>query len=172
MIETKLESLAPSEKTNPRSIKPFSSSNSRSDKLLLIPFFLLLPRASVALLGEAFPARVSVEFSSSLISLPEKMGWSFGTRIVSGEKEPGLKLVAELSWSLMDLICLVWLRERTGFDGSSWICWSVFDLELDEDGCSLKISRLNQQESKSFSTSSASIDGGYTNSILWLRMWW
>lgn len=126
-----------------RSMNPFSSSNSRSDKLLLDLFFLLS-----LFLGNNTSWCCTCAASESVTSFPERIVWSFGEKTESGERESSLKHVMELNWSLMDLLWLLWMRKSIG---SSLIWWSeefswglgVGELVV----CSFKFWCPNQHES-------------------------
>ncbi|RDX61930.1 Pentatricopeptide repeat-containing protein, mitochondrial, partial [Mucuna pruriens] len=87
IIEAKLESLSSSKKTKPRSMNPFSSSNSRSDKLLLCLLFFL----SLLVLFFLGNTSCCICASESVTSFPERMVWSFGEKTESGERESSLK---------------------------------------------------------------------------------
>ncbi|KAJ6333375.1 hypothetical protein OIU77_009277 [Salix suchowensis] len=78
IMEAKVESLSFSEKTNPKSLNPFSSSYSNSDRLLLVTFFRPLLVTFFLDDSRAYNFSVGVEYSSSVTSLPEKTVLSFG----------------------------------------------------------------------------------------------
>nr|GMD33369.1 hypothetical protein Iba_chr09cCG1930 [Ipomoea batatas] len=65
----RVESLSSSENTNPRSINPFTSSNSSSDKLRVF-LLRLKPDETVSFL--------TFDLGNSRYSLPERTGWSLG----------------------------------------------------------------------------------------------
>ncbi|WVZ23291.1 hypothetical protein V8G54_001835 [Vigna mungo] len=144
-------------------MNPFSSSNSRSDKLLLSLLFLAPLSESLQLF--LFSGQnsswsitcVGLSPSDSVTSFPERMVWSFGERrsTESGERESLLNLVLVMDWSLMDLGWLVRIKGSFGSNSSSFSSFfshSRFPLPLVIDVSALefffKMLTSNQYESK------------------------
>nr|GMD36745.1 hypothetical protein Iba_chr09eCG2890 [Ipomoea batatas] len=132
----RVESLSSSENTNPRSINPFTSSNSSSDKLRVF-LLRLKPDETVSFL--------TFDLGNSRYSLPERTGWSLGDpeRTDLGEwvSDSNLSLLLK-HCSLNDLTINVGVLQNLAAAGSSTIVsWEFDDVKV-------RISCSNQKESK------------------------